>query len=264
VPQQSARRRQVYFDLPDTRVPERSSKSGRFDLETAASERPHFWFSSTSHAVVSCGDVMKVELSGEKGTPAWVLVSYFDSRAAVAAKAVIANVRHASCAFVDHEASYELRVARIRRLGSGSQASTLQWFSSFGDLESVVARKGGAVEASYFDCRAACRATISGSATSMIWCRHASCAFVDHEASYELRVARIRRLGSGSQASTLQWFSSFGDLESVVARKGGAVEASYFDCRAACRALEAHEQCVQMLSRLQTGGPLFSEAQEVH
>mmetsp|Transcript_17073 Transcript_17073/g.36874 ORF Transcript_17073/g.36874 Transcript_17073/m.36874 type:complete len:189 (-) Transcript_17073:490-1056(-) len=186
VPQQSARRRQVYFDLPDTRVPERSSKSGRFDLETAASERPHFWFSSTSHAVVSCGDVMKVELSGEKGTPAWVLVSYFDSRAAVAAKAVIANVRHASC------------------------------------------------------------------------------AFVDHEASYELRVARIRRLGSGSQASTLQWFSSFGDLESVVARKGGAVEASYFDCRAACRALEAHEQCVQMLSRLQTGGPLFSEAQEVH
>mmetsp|Transcript_126648 Transcript_126648/g.289675 ORF Transcript_126648/g.289675 Transcript_126648/m.289675 type:complete len:184 (+) Transcript_126648:1735-2286(+) len=140
VPQQSARRRQVYFDLPDTRVPERSSKSGRFDLETAASERPHFWFSSTSHAVVSCGDVMKVELSGEKGTPAWVLVSYFDSRAAVAAKAVIANVRHASCAFVDHEASYELRVARIRRLGSGSQASTLQWFSSFGDLESVVVR----------------------------------------------------------------------------------------------------------------------------
>lgn len=196
MPQQSARRRQVYFDLPDTRVPERSSKSGRFDLETAESERPsatvfikfrrHCCVERLDELLEACGDVMKVELSGEKGTPAWVLVSYFDSRAAVAAKAVIANVRHASC------------------------------------------------------------------------------AFVDHEASYELRVARIRRLGSGSQASTLQWFSSFGDLESVVARKGGAVEASYFDCRAACRALEAHEQCVQMLSRLQTGGPLFSEAQEVH
>mmetsp|Transcript_55213 Transcript_55213/g.121036 ORF Transcript_55213/g.121036 Transcript_55213/m.121036 type:complete len:172 (+) Transcript_55213:39-554(+) len=111
----------------------------------------------------------------------------------------------------------------------------------------------------FYDIRSA-----RGARSALMALKSVTCDFVHHASSDAARTARIKRLGNGSKESTVQWFEQFGALESVLSRKGGDVEAVFFDARAAEGAMKAHQKCVDMLSALRGGAHAPSAMEVVH